>query len=373
MSDLLENQIFKNLEINECFTVIHSAKSRSTCTNAPWIRLTKRILSEHDPDKKILITSAGMLHYDIVLREWMHRGGFSRVILHKEFNDWPENVKGLYSWLVNNPQIEIIQALPSGLTGTSSDRDKKKAYLSRDRLVLQSASIIEVGCVNPNGRMVGLLKAINPQFQTIRRWFLSKEERSSIECYKRSSFQPPDDMGSFNEYIWHFTRARFTPWPDETMVDYLDNLLARGQVAPYSAETVLRRIIEEKRIRSSNYLVRGNHPVVCFSGASWKVAKTLFTWQNHLRRLRFEPFAIGIAKHRLSDLAIHPVIYGSEAEYSILDGEEQWKFQKYDRFSTKWIDEAEWRCKGDLNLSSIGEENLAILVPFSVIKMNTWQ
>ena len=357
----------------DSFVIIHSAKSRSTHTDAPWIKLTKRIFSGHDPKKEILITSIGMLHYDIVLREWMRRGGFSRVILYRSVDDWPDKMKELYGWVINKSKIKLIQPPPSNRSTDSGNKDKQELYLARDRYVIDSAAIVEVGCVRHKGRMSALLKNINPQFQLVRNWSLTKAEKMETELHVIPRFKLPENINSFDNYVWHFTRTRFAPWPDKTMADYLDDLLGHGQKAPYSAETVLKQIIKERRIRSSSYLVKGNQPVVCFSSATWETVKTLFTWQNHLRRFRFEPFGVGVTKSELKKLGIYPVIYASENDYKKLDQDERWRYQKHDQYATKWIDEAEWRCKNDLNLSSIKACNIAILTPNGIYKMESWQ
>jgi hypothetical protein len=365
MMQTLQNKIVTPAEKTESFTIVHSGKSRSTYTNAPWIRFTKRVLAEHDPDKEILITSAGMLHYDIVLRAWFNMGGYSKVILHQALAEWPEYMQIHYKWLENNPAVDIVQPdSPMPRCGHSSAAAIKKAlYFTRDERVLSSASRIETGCMNRNGRMHGILNSLKQRSGTVRYRRLSQAEKSGNQNYKPTCYKLPESIASFNQYIWHFTRTRYTPWPGETMAEYLDNLLGMGRPAPYPAGMVLQRIINEKRIQSNTYLVRGNIPVVCFCGASWGTVRNLFTWQNHLRRYRFEPYAIGIHKSELTRQGILPVIYAPDAVFRQLSPHDRWRFQKFDRYTVKWVDEAEWRSRSDVDLSVIPDDKLAVFTP----------
>ncbi|MCD4654296.1 hypothetical protein K8T06_10225 [bacterium] len=89
------------------FTIAHSRQHIRTCSGAPWIRMTKRILDQHDTEKELLVTSAGMLHYDVPLRIWLRRGGLCRVILHSLLDMWPYSMKTKYLWLKSDPRIVL--------------------------------------------------------------------------------------------------------------------------------------------------------------------------------------------------------------------------------------------------------------------------
>ncbi|MBN1880275.1 hypothetical protein JW823_09220 [bacterium] len=371
--DCMKQDLIDHFRRPECptFTLIHSRQPIATCTGAPWIRLTKRVLSLHDPEREILITSAGMLHYDIVLREWMNRGGFSHVVVPGHPDTWLKIMDMEYRWLMDHPGICLSGTVPSD--GLSPDSGKLSPLQRRDEMVLDKAHLIEVGCISRSGRMCELLKRKRKQGAAIRVRRLLKVETESGSVYRdRTTSLPGDDTG-YHEYIWHFTRRRTSAWPGESMTDYLDDLLGLRDSAPYTPETVLRRIVTQHCLKAGAHLIRGGHRVVCFTAAPWHVIKTLFTWQSHLRRARFEPFALGIRKTRSRELGIVPVIYGPVSIFNTLSTADRWRFQKHDGHSRDWITEDEWRCHGDLDLKRINSDDLAILTPEKISKLTDWQ
>jgi hypothetical protein len=348
------------------FAVAHSRQKNASCTNAPWIQMTKRILSQHDTQNDILIGSAGMLHYDLVLRCWLNMGGCCKVVLRIPFSKWPEHRQWLYKWLENNDQVYLscIKRLSSGQQQKLNSRNAAEI---RDKAILTEADMIEAGSVRQNGRMHQLLSDQRRRGTYIVNRRLTRLEKTASETYKPGHKAINGCMDGFENYVWHLTRSRFEPWPNETMGEYLDNLLGIGQPAPYSAQAVLNRIIDKKRIVSASKLIRGGFSVVCFTGIKRQNLPMLFTWQNHLGRHRFEPWGIGIRKETVEKYTILPALYGPVDIYNRLPQSMKWRFQKYDRTTPQWAVELEWRHLGDLDLVAVNPSDMAVLTPMGVV------
>ncbi len=348
------------------FAVAHSRQKNATCTNAPWIQMTKRILNRHHTHNDVLISSAGMLHYDLVLRCWLNMGGCCKVILPVPFDTWPKDRQFLYHWLENNNRVSVTYT--NGLSGSHQQKlNEKRTAEIRDRAILAAADMIEAGSIRKQGRMHRLLSEQRRQGKHIVNRRLTRLEKTASETYKPGHTTINGCMDGFENYVWHLTRSRFEPWPNETMEEYLDNLLGIGQSAPYSAQTVLNSIIEQKRIVSANKLIRGGFSVVCFTGIKRQNLPMLFTWQHHLGRQRFEPWGIGIRKEAVEKYNILPALYGPVDIYNRLPQSMKWRFQKYDRSTPQWAVELEWRHLGDVDLAAVNPSDMAVLTPMGVV------
>lgn len=333
--------------------------------------MTLRVLALHDPERELLIASAGMLHYDLVLHAWLRMGGCSRVIAPALHQRGRCSFDDRYARLLHHPRTEWT-GLPESVSGTAVARQKDGMQL-RDRLVMEQADVIETGCIAPDGRMSALIRRLRRKGLKINVNRLTSTERSAPSVFRQRWDNLKMDLPEYQDYLWHFTRMRAEPWLEDGMADYLDDLLGFGEQAPYSAFTVIKRIVSNRRILAGSRLIRGGHRVVCFSAASWSVIRTLFTWQAHLHRARFEPFAVGIRKTSAGQLGIRPVRYGPVSEYLRLPALDRWLFQKHDAGTSDWIAEAEWRHPGDLDLKNVSDEDLAVLTPEGFTKLTDWQ
>ncbi|MBN1296688.1 hypothetical protein JXA80_07895 [bacterium] len=358
------------------FTVVHSRQPAWTCTGAPWIRMTERILSDHDPGSEVLVTSAGMLHYDVPLRMWLHRGGRCRVILPMPFEHWTRDIQREYAWLTTDPIIELLSIdrlseQPHNPRPRTPALPSHERMAIRDRIVLNAAERIEIGCIDPQGRMRQLLRDIRKRGQKVIRRRLTRSEQLAPAVSPIPRYNVTRDMPGFDTCLWHFTRTRSAPWPGETRAHYIDDLCGfRTEHAPYSAQQSLDRILTARRIEPGDRLIRGRYDVVSFTSASWQVIKNLFSWQSHLRRVRFEPFAVGIRRTDADAVGLKPVIYGRPPDYARLPESSRWRFQNRGSGMVDWTEEKEWRCKGPLDWSRSEMDCILCLTPEGIRQLN---
>ena len=171
------------------------------------------------------------------------------------------------------------------------------------------------------------------------------------------------------DYLLHWTRVRFGPWPDQSELGYLDDLLLGSPCADHSALATLSRIVATRRIIASSLWVRGKQSVVSFTGRQLGELGAMRVYRPHLGRWDFEPYGIAIRKERLLALNTRPVVYGDESTWQQLAAAKRPYFQmsgtaKLPRQSPiDWTVEDEWRHIGDVDLSTFTKEEALVFVP----------
>lgn len=199
-------------------------------------------------------------------------------------------------------------------------------------------------------------------------------------------------------YLLHWTRASDAPWPDQTVSEYLDDVLwsapspsvdcgraVEGWRSDMSlrdgtALATLARICRQQRLLASSRAIRGGHAVVCFSARTIGELHQLRQFRPHRRRWDFEPFGIAIALTWLVQRGARPVIYGNETTWNNLPPVQRPFFQKLSRPERHgaqgrrtrrapdqdWRSEREWRIAADVDLSSLTARQAFVFVPADV-------
>lgn len=168
-----------------------------------------------------------------------------------------------------------------------------------------------------------------------------------------------------SEYLVHWTRAQFGPWPEQTEQEHLDDLIFGLPRSQRSELASLCRIVATQRIIASANLVRGSTPVVCFSEIPLNEIKAHTVYRQHLQRWDFVPYGIGIKRTVLEKrFGCKRVIYGAEDCWKSLDRHQQPLFQLKTSTDQKidWQQEQEWRVVGDVNLKELSPEEAVVFV-----------
>lgn len=175
-----------------------------------------------------------------------------------------------------------------------------------------------------------------------------QQEPSAAVDQPQTLSEPP-----FADYLLHWTRRPDGPWPDETEADYLDGLILGIRPEQRSAFSALRRIVSTEKLFASGRLIRESIPVVCFSETSVASLPERRTYRPHLRRWDCEPYGIAIRKSWLQARGAREVTYGEAGDTSAVQSA---FFQPAAAAGgTDWRSEREWRCVGDVDLSTLGE------------------
>ena len=339
------------------FTLLNSHVRHRSQHDAPWIRKSIELLGSMQPGRDLMVTSIGMLQFDLPLSDWLLRGGRALVLTHPRFFTLPHHHRQMYQWFFNHPcvcDIPISAVLPA----RSSDRSHHVESV-RDLLMGALSHTLLPGEILKGGRMEQLCDRFHLKVTPIAARSQARTSHTGAECIRVKS---AGASGILESHLWHFTRELDHPWPDSGWDVYCRDLLDPGTIVPYPAIDVLIRILMERRIRASAHLLRGREPMVCFTGAPMNRIPKLFTWQNHLNRLRFSPYGIGIARQRALDLGFRPVSYsdGSREDGS---GDSPGSFthpRGVGRWD--WRDESEFRVRGDVRLDRLDPRECIVIV-----------
>ncbi len=167
--------------------------------------------------------------------------------------------------------------------------------------------------------------------------------------------------------LTHTTRSCPSPWPRQTLDDYLDSLLDGRPDADHSAVAALARLIGERRLIASGRTIRGGHRVVSFTAVPLLDLPPLHRFRSHRGRWDFEPFGLSVRREWLQQRGARPVVYGSETTWVDLADDERPYFQLAKRSKSDnaidWTVEREWRHEGDLDLTDLSAGDALVFVP----------
>jgi len=179
---------------------------------------------------------------------------------------------------------------------------------------------------------------------------------------------PLGNADEFADFVTHCTRRRDGPWPDQSEVEFLDDLILDRPEANHSSLASLRRIIERQELLAGIATIRGETPMVSFTEVSPPELHRLRVFRPHRGRWDFQPYGICIRRSWLSQRGSRPVQYADDETWKTLAPEEKPFFQKAVS-QTKagniihWTVEQEWRYAGDIDLSLLSEDDAIIFVP----------
>ena len=178
----------------------------------------------------------------------------------------------------------------------------------------------------------------------------------------------PVEVDAFADYITHCTRRQNGPWPNQSVVGYLDDLILERPEANHSALSSLCRIVDRQELIAGSTAIRGGTPVVSFTEISPPELERLRVFRSHRGRWDFQPYGICIRKCWLSQRGSRPVQYGDDATWQTLAPQDRPFFQKAVSRTKAgktidWTVEKEWRHEGNIDLSLMSNADAIVFVP----------
>ncbi|MEZ6063748.1 MAG: hypothetical protein R3C19_25655 [Planctomycetaceae bacterium] len=167
-----------------------------------------------------------------------------------------------------------------------------------------------------------------------------------------------------DQWLAHWTRPGFGPWPDQNEEDYLDELILGCDSSNRSALAALLRIASTGKLAASRHSVRGTADVVSFTAVPLTEFRQRRVFRRHRHRFDFEPCGVAVRRTALRELGARPVIYGDESQRLELAESQQVFFQPASNRSGSihWSDEREWRLVGSLNLRQLAQDDVCLFV-----------
>ena len=195
-------------------------------------------------------------------------------------------------------------------------------------------------------------------------WYLLGEASAEQQVQQRNANVVSVDSLKSEDFLLHWTRRRTGPWPEQSVSQYLDELIFRQPEKERGELAVLRRILATSTIMASNDLTRSPRRVVCFSDLSFEALQQRRVFRPHLSRWDFEPYGLAIRKSWLEQQGARAAIYGDEAVWDSLEESDRPFFQLNQKESSvDWSLEEEWRIIGDVDLRNVPADQAAVFVP----------
>ena len=366
----------------------NSGKSRIVQPNALWLRALRLTLEEMRTLRGTFLASTGTLTYDLVSAFATAASSPLLQIMPDSLNSRTDSEKHA-DGPARQPSVTALSCY------FGRNRCPKAArWTCRDRMVAQLADVHIVLDLRPSSRLAQIL-ADQHRRDGRAIWILkgAHEDDSphagNQELVERllvkphffhargsssegSSRRPPAGLWaaavctgwtpSWNQYLYHYTRAHAGPWPGEDLHHFCIGILRGDPLSSHSALAALARILSEGRIRASHLLVRGKQPVVSLTSRPPRELDLFRRWNRSQARWTLEPYGIAIRRSVIKGMGARPTIYGDESVHRTLRPGDRYKFQSRG-MKTSWVGEREWRLKGDLWFRDLAPGDYFVFVP----------
>lgn len=337
--------------------ILNSAQSKYPLGGDDWIQGTLRALQFYSGERYTLLTSMGLNTWEFTTWAGGARGYPLILVLIWDGRSEPSDLyRALASDLALEPGRTTLLLLPPA-KGSIKDQGPR-----RDHLIVSLAKKVVPISIHPGGRMESLLASLTGEkidFSFSRDW---KHQAQIAPYFFDIAHLQTEIDPHWEGWVIHWTHACQGPWPGETRARYFQSVLESREEYTHSAQRTLERIIEEGRIRSSSWRIRGKERVVCLSGLLPSQAADLVRWRARYVRFSIEPYGLGIHSSAVKRLGIRPVHYLEEGIHSPQDIP-AFLLQSSGR-SGDWPRENEYRYQGDLDLNRLAtEEWKPIILP----------
>lgn len=377
--------------------ILNSRKPRAIAPSDSWIIITKALFREAVRRVSVVVSSFGTLPYALVSRlSCACQAGLIVACDHVMpfLRDGPKREDFLcrHQDLFRPERTLFLSPFPPGPVPPATER-----WRQRDNLVVALSSLVFVAAVRAGGNMEKVLtRAVKRKIRVAifvpdrpdpcsagNLSFLKTIPRERVERIEFRTCQHTVKMPKSNSKMFsarrrgplelknwpakdscliHYTRSCHGPWPGESLAEYCQSIIDCRESAAHSGFHTLVRILEERRIRASRRLTRGNVPVVSFTECLPSELEKLVKWRKGLIRWSFEPYGVAVQRETLSNLGAASVIYGREHQYKDLPDDRKHLFQLRGSAGKDWIDEREWRLRADLSLEALSCGEITVIV-----------
>lgn len=315
----------------------------------PWVRAVADAARSLADRGEVLVTGAGRTPYDLALFACAQAGSAAIVVLEAPP---PDGLPPEYMALLPERRLLVwpVQAL----------RDREARLAHRDAAIGALATSATAIALRKGGNMAGVAAALRARGAPIDESHLVRITRASSS---QTRLPPILERPGAWDYLTHFTRACDGPWPGEPLREYLAWLADGPKDATREALDALRRICAMRRVLGSGRLMPARVPMVSLSARPpWELSDRM-TWRRGLARWTFRPYGVAVKRAALERLGARAVAYLSKQQLDALPADERLYAQRHEPPDIDWSPEAEWRLRGDLDLSALKPDDWFALVP----------
>lgn len=225
--------------------------------------------------------------------------------------------------------------------------------------------------IRPRGNWTRMLSGL----PNVDNRFASPRPQRYVERWRQdASWTKFDSNHDWENYLFHWTRGTYGPWPGETDADYFSALTSAEKGNPRDGLATLEFIVASGILRGEGRMIRKGTPVVSFTDLHPVELVKITKYRSSLKRWTCEPYGIAISRQTMQKLGARKVIYGDKDLFDQLPAQDHPYYQfrgkpggyrsNGSQVTDGWEAEAEWRLVGDLDLTSIAED-VMIITPFA--------
>jgi hypothetical protein len=382
------------LDLDRCYlSVFNSRKSRNIAPDEAWVRSLRKVLDGAHAKGMALLSSVGTAAYELTSALAERTGAPLALVV-------PFGIGGLagarsYPLFGELSSEASVLSCSIGAPGCA----KETRMVCRDGLLAFLAHVHCVLDVRAGGNLYAVLsrqQEAGPRTQIIVKTaprsrpnegaFLLEERFPGSAAWAPPAGPALSERGmpsrkgvrqggpflkpsaapapvSPDRYLYHYTRSCPGPWPGQSRLDYLRDLLDSDPLGGHSALDTLVRILREMRVRGGVRLVRGSEPVVSWTAKPPLELDRIRKWSPALIRWTFEPYGIAVRRTVLRAVGVKPAVYGRAQIYDALKASERYRFQRNEPPAGTWKHEHEWRLRGDLGFDRLLPGDAFVFVP----------
>lgn len=341
--------------------ILNSRQSKIPTGADQWVQNSFQAVQEAITGGHVIVTSVGMNTWEFLVWAAGYNMGNQIIVVPVDAKDDEYKIKAdiLCDFRLeeNRTGFMFFRAIKKGMRA-------KSAWAERDRMAVSLANQIYPVSVRKGGNLERLFKDNPAKLSTAQMAYCTdynpRVKRANMSIAEEELVPQVRDM-KWN-YITHYTRTAYSPWPGETSADFYQAIYNSCASYPRTALLTLNQIVIDKQIWASYYHIRGGHKVVSFTELHPREAINLIKWRPRYVRWNFEPFGIAIDKQYARSIGIRSVIYDTPERYYNLDDEDKPFYQNPGEKGGEWEPEREWRYHGNLDLSAIPPEKILLLV-----------
>ena len=341
--------------------ILNSRQTKKPLGSDEWVQASYRAVKDIVANDSAIITSIGMNTWEFLVWAVGDCGGYQIILIPVDDHDDEDEIR---EDMLSHFKLDSSKTGFMFYKSAKKGSRHKSAWNERDRLVVSLANQLYPVSVRENGNLERLMREDPSKMSTASLTYCIKynPETAPEKVFLTTAELRPEVRKMSWNYLTHFTRSTYVPWPGEDASDFYRAIYNSGNSYPRSAYESLKHIAAVQKIWGSFHHIRGGHKVVAFTELAPVEAIRLIRWRRRYVRWSFEPYGLALDKDYALQVGIRPVIYDTPDRYKHLDDREKPFYQNPGDKNGDWEPEQEWRYYGNLMLENIPPDKIRLIV-----------
>ncbi|HEX2956582.1 MAG TPA: hypothetical protein VHO70_07115 [Chitinispirillaceae bacterium] len=350
----MQQMLTEKLKQRKKVVLLNSRQPQGVSGSCKWVKKTIEAVTWAKDQGYVLITSVGAKTWEISLFSAIEQSVPVIILLPVASQSSFESLRSYYC---TQFRIDPAKAVFVSVEDSGTEADQQK---NRDLAAVKMADLIVPVSIRKKGSLQKIVSAIEPSsccmdFRT------PYQSKNCILKLSYTDMKLHDEIKAdwLSDYLFHWTRTSWKPWPDELITDYYRGIVHSVDY-PRTALKTLEHILESQVIFGSDRHMPGKQRCVSFTGETPERFLPLMRWRSRYREMSFEPYGVGIRKGAALQRNVKKVLY---TEWTAgISEKDRWCVQSSGK-KGNWLPENEYRCKGDFSLAGIDRNDIMIICP----------